>query len=86
MAGRPLLEASTNFKPQILLLNRHSNVVIKSWAELPQSLAGRARGWVGRLSAGPTWPGVWPPLDPCVKYTPVVMMILTFCQLYFIIP
>jgi hypothetical protein len=46
-----------------------------------------------------TWPagyGVWPafrpfrpgfgPLDPCVKYTPVVMMILTFGQLYFVIP
>jgi hypothetical protein len=25
-------------------------------------------------------------LGPCVKYTPVVMMILTFGQLYFVIP
>jgi hypothetical protein len=49
-----------------------------------------------------TWPvgqGVWPSdwplgpfslgfdaLDPCVKYNPVVMMILTFGQLYFVIP
>jgi hypothetical protein len=49
-----------------------------------------------------TWPanqGVWPasrplcpfglgfgPLGPCVKYTPMVMMILTFGQLYFVIP
>jgi hypothetical protein len=49
-----------------------------------------------------TWPvsqGVWPagrclcpfslgfgPLGPTVKYTPVVMMILTFDQLYFVIP
>jgi hypothetical protein len=26
------------------------------------------------------------PLGPYVKYTPVVMMILTFGQLYFVIP
>jgi hypothetical protein len=26
------------------------------------------------------------PLSPCVKYTPMVMMILTFGQLYFFIP
>jgi hypothetical protein len=26
------------------------------------------------------------PLDPCVKYTPVVMMILIFGQLYFVVP
>jgi hypothetical protein len=25
-------------------------------------------------------------LGPCVKYTPVVMMVLTFDQLYFVIP
>jgi hypothetical protein len=25
------------------------------------------------------------PLGPCVKYAPVVMMILTFSQLYFVI-
>jgi hypothetical protein len=25
-------------------------------------------------------------LGPCVKYTPVVMLILTFGQLYFVIP
>jgi hypothetical protein len=41
------------------------------------------------------WPVEWPlgpfglgfgPLGPCVKYTPVVMMILTFGQFYFVIP
>jgi hypothetical protein len=26
------------------------------------------------------------PLGPCVKYTPVVVMILTIGQLYFVIP
>jgi hypothetical protein len=26
------------------------------------------------------------PLGPCVKYTPMVMMILTFGQLHFVIP
>jgi hypothetical protein len=26
------------------------------------------------------------PLGPCVKYTPVVMMILIFGQVYFVIP
>jgi hypothetical protein len=33
VAGRPHLVASTDFKPRILLLNRRSNVAIKSRAE-----------------------------------------------------
>jgi hypothetical protein len=47
------------------------------------------------LTSHGVWPTDWPlgpftmgfgPLGPCVKYTPVVMMILTFGQLYFVIP
>jgi hypothetical protein len=41
-------------------------------------------GW----SAGPYAHLAWglAPLGPRVKYTPVVLMILTFCQLHIVIP
>jgi hypothetical protein len=52
-------------------------VATKARAELPQTLAGRPLGPLG-LGSGP--------LGPHVKYTPVVMMILTFGQLHFVIP
>jgi hypothetical protein len=45
--------------------------------ELPQTLAGRPPGPLGLRSS---------PLGPHVKYTPVVMMILTFGQLHFVVP
>jgi hypothetical protein len=47
-------------------------------------LAGQGFGPVGWL-VGPLGLGSRP-LGPCVKYTPVVMMILTFGQLHFVIP
>jgi hypothetical protein len=53
------------------------HVATRARAELPQTLAGRPLGLLG-LGFGP--------LDPHVKYTPVVMMILTFGQLHFVIP
>jgi hypothetical protein len=52
-------------------------VATKAWAEPPQTLVGRP---LGPLSLGSG------PLGPRVKYTPVVMMILTFGQLHFVIP
>jgi hypothetical protein len=52
-------------------------VATKARAEPPETLAGRPLGPLG-LGSGP--------LGPRVKYTPVVMMILTFGQLHFVIP
>jgi hypothetical protein len=52
------------------------HVATKAPTELPQTLAGQHRGPLG-LGSGP--------LGPYVKYTPVVMMILTFGQLHFVI-
>jgi hypothetical protein len=49
----------------------------QSLQEPPRTLAGRPLGPLG-LGSGL--------LGPRVKYTPVVMMILTFGQLYFVIP
>jgi hypothetical protein len=49
----------------------------KVQAEPPQTLAGRPLCPLGLGSD---------PLSPRVKYTPVVMMILTFGQLHFVIP
>jgi hypothetical protein len=54
-------------------------------AESPQTLAGHqgvgpAGRPLGLFSLG------FVPLNPRVKYTPVVMMILTFGQLHFVIP
>jgi hypothetical protein len=49
----------------------------KARVEPPQTLAGRPLGPLG-LGSGP--------LGPRVKYTLVVIMILTFGQLHFIIP
>jgi hypothetical protein len=48
-------------------------------------MAGRPRSMAARLALGPFQPGVYT-FGPCVKYTLVVMMILTFGQLYFVIP
>jgi hypothetical protein len=42
-------------------------------------------GWSVGQPMGPFGLG-FGPFGPCVKYTPVVMMILTFGQLYFVIP
>jgi hypothetical protein len=47
-----------------------------SWAEPTQTLAGQP---LGPLGLG------FVPLDPRVKYNPVVMLILTFGQLHFVI-
>jgi hypothetical protein len=52
-------------------------VATKAQAKPPQTLADRP---LGPLDLG------FGPLSPCVKYTPVVMMILTFGQLHFVIP
>jgi hypothetical protein len=52
-------------------------VATKALAEPPQTLAARLLSPLG-LGSGP--------LGPRVKYTPVVMMILTFGQLHFVIP
>jgi hypothetical protein len=49
----------------------------KAQAEPPQTLTVRPLGPLG-LGFGP--------LGPRVKYTPMVMMILTFGQLHFVIP
>jgi hypothetical protein len=49
----------------------------KARAELRQTMASRPLGPLG-LGSGT--------LGPRVKYTPVVMMILTFGQLHFVIP
>jgi hypothetical protein len=48
----------------------------KARAEPPQTLASRPLGPIGMGSG---------PLGPRVKYTPVVMIILTFGQLHFVI-
>jgi hypothetical protein len=53
------------------------HVATKARAEPPQTLAGRPLGPLSPMSG---------PLGQCVKYTPVVMMILTFGQLHFVIP
>jgi hypothetical protein len=52
-------------------------VATKALVEPPQNLVGRPMGPLD-LGSGP--------LGPHVQYTPVVMMILTFGQLYFVIP
>jgi hypothetical protein len=66
------------------------------WPPPTQPSLSRVDGWQPRLGLNrlKTLAG-WPlgplslgsgPLGPRVKYTPVVMMILTFCQLHFVIP
>jgi hypothetical protein len=71
--GQPGGVASTNsafFSPCRCVAN-------KEQVEPAQTLAGWPLGPLG-LGSGP--------LGPCVKCTPVVMMILTFGQLHFVIP
>jgi hypothetical protein len=52
----------------------------------PRLRPNRLKTWLARRPAPrPIRPGVWP-LGPHVKYTPMVMMILTFGQLHFVIP
>jgi hypothetical protein len=54
------------------------HMATKAQAEPPPTLAaGRSLGSLGLGSS---------PLGPCVKYTPMVMSILTFDQLHFVIP
>jgi hypothetical protein len=60
-------------------------VATKAQARMLQTLADQQRSCAGRLALGPLSLGSGP-LGPHVKYTPVVMMILTFCQLHFVIP
>jgi hypothetical protein len=56
-------------------------VATNAQAEPPQILAGRPRNWdLDPLRLGSI------PLGPRVKYTPMVMIILTFGQLHFVIP
>jgi hypothetical protein len=73
MAGRLDGEPSTD--SGFSFSCRH--VATKVWAEPPQTMAGRP---LAPLSMGSS------PLRPHVKYTLVVMMILTFDQLHFVIP
>jgi hypothetical protein len=54
------------------------HMATKARAEPPQTLDGSRP--LGPLSLGSG------PIGPCVKYTPVVMMILTFGLLHFVIP
>jgi hypothetical protein len=53
-------------------------VATKAQAEQHQTLTGQLALRPLDLGSGP--------LGPRVKYTPVVMSILTFCQLHFVIP
>jgi hypothetical protein len=53
-------------------------MVTKARAEPPQTLADQLPLVPLSLGSGP--------LGPCVKYNPMVMMILTFGQLHFVIP
>jgi hypothetical protein len=62
------------------------------WPSTPRvDTCPRSRGpnqhktWLAGFPLGP-FDLCFDPLGPCVKYTPVVMMILTFGQLYFVIP
>jgi hypothetical protein len=72
-AGQPGGAASTDMG----FSSSCRHVATKAWAEPPQTLAS----WpLGPLCLGPG------PLGPRVKYTPVVMMILTFGQLHCAIP
>jgi hypothetical protein len=98
MAGRSGVGTSTDSA----FSSSCRHVATKAHAKPPQTLADWPRSWAGRLAPGPTRRGVWPtwsadwplgplgvgsgPLGRCVKYTPVVMMILTFGQLHFVIP
>jgi hypothetical protein len=58
VAGRLLLPGSTDFQHWIPLVNRRSNITVKSRAEPTQRLAGQPRGWADRPAPGPTWLGV----------------------------
>jgi hypothetical protein len=51
VASRPLLPGSTDFQRWIPLVNRRSNVTVKSRAESTQR---PAKGWASRPAPGPT--------------------------------
>jgi hypothetical protein len=51
----------------------------------PRLRPNRLKPWPAGWSLGPLGLGSGP-LGPCVKHTPVVMMVLTFGQLHFVIP
>jgi hypothetical protein len=83
MANRPSTwSADHSSRPQLssslgsFLVNRRRDMSTKSQAKPTQTVAGRPLGPLG-LGFGPLGLGV--------KYTPVVMLILTFGQLHFII-
>jgi hypothetical protein len=74
VAGRPGGAASTDSG----FSSSCKHVATKAQAEPPQTLAGQLP--LGQLGLGSG------PLGLRVKYTSVVMMVLTFGQLHFVIP
>jgi hypothetical protein len=82
-AGRPGRAGSTNF------LHRLSFLLLVGQ---PRLRPNRLKPWSASQGVGPAGQPRGPldlgsgPLGPRVEYTPVAMMILTFGQLYFVIP
>jgi hypothetical protein len=75
VASWPGGAASTDFLHRLGLL-------LLVWTRVLEAVGqtGIKRGRLGPFGLG------FGPLSPCVKYTAVVMMILTFGQFYFVIP
>jgi hypothetical protein len=71
-------------------LTRASPPRVDAWQ--PRLEPNRLKPWPASQGVGSTGRLMEPlslgsgPLGPRVKYNPVVMMILTFCQLHFVIP